>query len=154
MLQQTRTIPIIFLLVADPVGSRLVASLPRPGGNATGFAPIVGSLGGKWAELLKQIAPHVSRITLMFNPPTATFIDGFLVPFKAATASLGVESNVAAVQDMQEVEALISASDTNSGLVVIPDAFTVGHRAEITSLADRYVSLRSIGPVQTLNWAA
>jgi len=138
MLQQTRTIPIIFLLVADPVGSRLVASLPRPGGNATGFAPIVGSLGGKWAELLKQIAPHVSRITLMFNPPTATFIDGFLVPFKAATASLGVESNVAPVQNMQEVEALISASDTHSGLVVIPDAFTVGHRAEITSLADRY----------------
>ena len=74
----------------------------------------------------------------MFNPPTATFIDGFLVPFKAATASLGVESNVAPVQDMQEVEALISASDTNSGLVVIPDAFTVGHRAEIALLADRY----------------
>jgi putative ABC transport system substrate-binding protein len=74
----------------------------------------------------------------MFNPPTATFIDGFLGPFKAATASLGVESNVAPVQNMQEVEALISASDTNSGLVVIPDAFTVGHRAEITSLADRY----------------
>ena len=65
MLQHTRTIPIIFLLVADPVGSRFVASLPRPGGNATGFTPIVGSLGGKWAELLKEIAPRLSRISLI-----------------------------------------------------------------------------------------
>ena len=78
MLQHTRTIPIIFVLVADPVGSRFVASLPRPGGNATGFTPIEGSLGGKWAELLKEIAPRVGRITLMFNPPTATFVESYL----------------------------------------------------------------------------
>jgi ABC-type uncharacterized transport system substrate-binding protein len=75
MLQQTRTIPIIFVLVADPVGSGFVASLPRPGGNATGFTPIVGSLGGKWVELLKEIAPRVARVTLLFNPPTATFVE-------------------------------------------------------------------------------
>jgi len=68
MLEQTRTIPVVFVLVADPVGSGYVASLPRPGGNATGFTPIVSSLGGKWVELLKEIAPPVARVTLLFNP--------------------------------------------------------------------------------------
>jgi putative ABC transport system substrate-binding protein len=138
MLQQTHTIPIVFLLVADPVGSGFVASLPRPGGNATGFTPIVPSLGGKWAELLKEIAPSVGRITLMYNPPSATFIEAFLVSFKAAAVSLGVEASVAPVSDMHEIEVLISTSQPNGGLVVIPDAFTVGHRAEIISLAIRY----------------
>jgi len=139
MLQHTRTIPIIFLLVADPVGSRFVASFPKPGGNATGFTPIVDSLGGKWVELLKEIAPRVGRITLMFNPTmTAPFIQAYLGSFKTAASSLAVEASVAPVQDMREVESLVSASGANSALVVIPDAFTVGHRAEIASLADRY----------------
>jgi putative ABC transport system substrate-binding protein len=138
MLQYTRTIPIIFVLVADPVGSGFVASLPRPGGNVTGFTPIEGSLGGKWVELLKEIAPQIARVTLMFNPPTATFVEGYLNPFKAAAASLGVEANVAPVHDMPEVEFLVSASEPNSGVVVIPDAFTISHRAEITLLATRY----------------
>jgi putative ABC transport system substrate-binding protein len=82
MLEQTHTIPVVFLLVADPVGSGYVVSLPRPGGNATGFSPIVGSLGGKWVELLKEIAPRVARVTLLSNPPTATFIQGYLGPSK------------------------------------------------------------------------
>jgi ABC-type uncharacterized transport system substrate-binding protein len=140
MLQQTRTIPIIFVLVADPVGSGFVASLPRPGGNATGFTPIVGSLGGKWVELLKEIAPRVARVTLLFNPPTATFVEGYLNPFKAAAASLGAEAIVAPVNDMPGVESLVTteAREPSSGLVVIPDAFTVRHRAEITALAARY----------------
>jgi len=154
MLQHTRTIPIIILLVADPVGSRFVASLPRPGGNATGFTPIVGSLGGKWAELLKEIAPRLSRISLMFNPATATFIEAYLSSFKATAVSLGVEASVAPVHDMHEVESLVSASNPNSGLVVIPDAFTVGHRVEITLLADRYGVPASLGPVHSLNSAA
>jgi putative ABC transport system substrate-binding protein len=127
-------------LVADPVGSGFVASLPRPGSNVTGFAPIVGTLGGKWVQLLKEIAPRLARVTLLFNPPTATFIDDYLAPFKTAAASLGMEAIIAPVQDMPEVEFLAAtqARDPNSGLVVIPDAFTVGHRAEITSLAARY----------------
>jgi putative tryptophan/tyrosine transport system substrate-binding protein len=139
MLQQTRTIPIVFVLVADPVGSGFVASLSRPGGNATGFTPIVGSLGGKWVELLKEIAPRVTRVTLLFNPPTATFIEGYLNPFKAAAASVGAEAIVAPVSDMPSVESLVTAEarEPSTGLV-IPDAFTVGHRAEITGLAARY----------------
>jgi len=104
MLQQTDTIPIIFVLVADPVGSGFVASLPRPGGNVTGFTLIVGSLGGKWVELLKEIAPRIARVTLMFNPPTATFVEGYLSPFKAAAASLGAEAVIAPIHDMPEVE--------------------------------------------------
>src|SRR5262249_51601087 len=121
-------------------GSGFVASLPRPSGNATGFTPIVGSLGGKWVELLKEIAPRVARVALLFNPPTATFIEGFLNPFKAAAASLGAEAIVAPVNDMPGVESLVTteARELSSGLVVIPDAFTVRHTAEFTPLAARY----------------
>jgi putative ABC transport system substrate-binding protein len=140
MLKQTRTIPIIFVWVADPVGSGFVASLPRPGGNVTGFTPIEGSLGGKWVELLKEIAPRVARVTLLFNPAMATFVEGYLNPFKAAAASLGVEAILAPVHDMSELESVIAAQarESNGGLVVIPDAFTIGHRAEITLLTARY----------------
>ena len=140
MLQQTRTIPIVFVIVADPVGSGFVASLPRPGGNATGFTPIVRSLGGKWVELLKEIAPRLARVALLFNPPTATFVEGYLNPFKAAAASLGAEAIVAPVNDMPGLESLVTteAREPNSGLVVIPDAFTIQHRAEIIALAARY----------------
>jgi putative ABC transport system substrate-binding protein len=140
MLQQTRTIPVIFVLVADPVGSGFVASLPQPGGNATGFTPIVSSLGGKWVELLKEIAPRVARVILVFNPPTATFVDGYLNPFKTAAASLGAEAIVAPFNDMPALESLLAteAREPSSGLVVIPDAFTQQHRAEITALAARF----------------
>jgi putative tryptophan/tyrosine transport system substrate-binding protein len=140
MLQQTRTIPVVFVIVADPVGSGFVASLPRPGGNATGFTPIVGSLGGKWVELLKEIAPQVGRVMLLFNPPTATFVEGYLNPFKAAAASFGAEAIVAPIKDMPALESLLTseAREPSTGLVVIPDAFTILHRTEITALAARY----------------
>ena len=140
MLEQTRTIPIVFVLVADPVGSGYIASLPRPGGNATGFTPIVGSLGGKWVELLKEIAPRLTRVTLLYNPPTATYIQAYLNPFKAAAASVGVEAIVAPVNDMAEVQSQITtqAREPNSGIVVIPDTFTQRYLGEIAALAARY----------------
>lgn len=140
MLRQTRNIPIVFVLVADPVGSGFVESLPRPGGNATGFTPIVNSLGGKWVELLKEIAPRVARVTMVFNSPTATFVDRYLNPFKTAAASLGLEAIVAPFNDMPTLESLLSTEtrQPNSGLVVIPDAFTQLHRAEIAELAARF----------------
>src|SRR5262245_51283786 len=140
MLQQTRIIPIIFVWVADPVGSGFVVSLPRPGGNVTGFTPIEGPLGGKWVELLKEVAPRVARVTLLFNPAMATFVEDYLSPFKAAAASLGMEAIVAPIHDRSELEFVVAtqAREPNSGLVVIPDAFTIGHRAEITLLAARY----------------
>jgi putative ABC transport system substrate-binding protein len=140
MLEQTHTIPVVFVLVADPVGSGYVASLPRPGGNATGFTPIVSSLGGKWVELLKEIAPRLARVTLLFNPPTATFIQAYLSPFKAAAASVGVEAIVAPVNGVPELQSQVTtqAREPNSGLVVIPDTFTQAHLAEIAALAARY----------------
>jgi ABC-type uncharacterized transport system substrate-binding protein len=146
MLQATSTIPVVFTLVADPVGSGFVASLPRPGGNVTGFTPIVGSLGGKWVELLKEIAPSVGRVSMVFNPQMATYVEGYLVSFKAAAASLGMEASVAPVHDIHEVELLISASEPNSGLVVMADAFTTLHRSEIVSLVVRY-------RVPAINWS-
>ncbi len=140
MVQQTRTIPIIFVMVSDPVGSGFVASLSRPGGNVTGFTAIEGSLGGKWVELLKEIAPQVARVALLFNPAMATYAEYYLHPFKVAAASLGVEAIVAPVHDSSELESVVTtqAREPNSGLIIMPDAFIIGHRAEITSLAARY----------------
>jgi putative tryptophan/tyrosine transport system substrate-binding protein len=140
MVQQTRTIPIIFVMVSDPVGSSFVASLSRPGGNVTGFTAIEGSLGDKWVELLKEIAPQVARVALLFNPAMATYAEYYLHPFKVAAASLGVEAIVAPVHDRSELESVVTtqAREPNGGLIIMPDAFIIGHRAEITSLAARY----------------
>ena len=89
LLQQTRTIPIIFANVSDPVGSGFVASFPRPGGNVTGFINMEPTMAGKWLELLKEIAPRVARVAFLFNPATAPYAEYYLNPFKAAAASFG-----------------------------------------------------------------
>src|SRR6516165_10242860 len=125
LLQQTRTIPIVFAMVADPVGSGFVASFSQPGGNVTGFVTLEGSVGGKWLELLKEIAPRVARVAMLFNPATATFIEYYLNPFKAAATSFGVKAIAAPVHDTSELETVIAtqARMPNSGLIVMPDAF-------------------------------
>jgi putative tryptophan/tyrosine transport system substrate-binding protein len=140
LLQQTRSIPIVFAMIADPVGSGFVASFPRPGGNVTGFVVTEGSLGGKWLELLKEIAPRVAKVAMLFNPAAATYADFWLKPFKAAAASFGVEAIAAPVRDRSELESVVAAhaSEPNGGLAVMPDSFTDAHRVEITSLAARY----------------
>jgi ABC-type uncharacterized transport system substrate-binding protein len=140
LLQQTRTIPIIFANVADPVGSGFVATVPRPGGNVTGFINTEASLGGKWLELLKEIAPRVARVAFLFNPATAPYAEYYLNPFKAAAASFAVEATAAPVHDRSELESLVAAQARalNGGLIVMPDAFTAAHREEITLLAVRY----------------
>ena len=108
----------------------------------------MASLGGKWTELLKEIAPRIARVTLVFNPPSAPFIESYLTPFKAAAASLGMEAIIAPVNDMLELESRVTnqAREPNSGLVVIPDAFTELHLADIVSLAIRY-------RVPAVNWS-
>src|SRR5262249_20218026 len=150
LLQETRTIPIVFAVLADPVGSGFVASLARPGGNATGFVVMQGSLGSKWLELLKEIAPRVARVAALFNPATATYADYYLNPFKAAAASFGVEAIAAPIHDASELDSVIAAQarEPNSGLIVPPDPFTVAHRAEIISLAARY-RLPAVYPVRS-----
>jgi putative tryptophan/tyrosine transport system substrate-binding protein len=140
LLQQTRTIPIVFATVADPVGSGFVAGLARPGGNATGFITAEASLGGKWVELLKEIAPRVSRIAVLFNPTAAPYAEYYLKPIKVAAASFAVEATAALVHDAQEIEPVIAtqAREPNSGLIVIPETFTIARRAEIASVATRH----------------
>jgi putative tryptophan/tyrosine transport system substrate-binding protein len=127
-------------MVGDPVGSGFVASLSRPGGNLTGFVPIENSLGNKWVELLKEVAPRVVRVALVFDPAMEAFTSYYLDPFKATAASLGMEATVAPVYDMTSLERVVatSAREPNSGLIVMPDAFTIGHHEDITSSVGRY----------------
>jgi len=125
LLEQTRTIPIVFAMVADPVGSGFVASLSRPGGQVTGFATLEDSLAGKWLELLKEIAPRVERIVFLFDPKAATFAEYYLTPLKTAGASSGVQVIVAPVHDVSELELIIAthARESNTGLIAMPDSF-------------------------------
>jgi putative ABC transport system substrate-binding protein len=140
LLRQTRTIPIVFALVADPIGSGFVASFPQPGGNVTGFVTMEPTMASKWLELLKEIAPRVARVAMLFNPATAPYAEYWLNPFKAAAASVAVQAIVAPVHDTSELESVVAAQghEPNGGLIVMPDTFTTGHRSEITSLAARY----------------
>jgi putative ABC transport system substrate-binding protein len=147
LLQLTRTIPIVFALVGDPVGSGFVASFPRPGGNVTGFISMEPTIAGKWLELLKEIAPRVARVAFLFNPATGPHFEYYLNPFKAAAASFAVEATAAPVRDRSALESVVAAQarDPNGGLIMMPDAFMNAHRAEITSLAARYRE-RASGP--------
>jgi putative tryptophan/tyrosine transport system substrate-binding protein len=140
LLKVTRTLPIVFATVADPVGSGFVASLPHPGGNATGFTNLEGSMAGKWVELLKEIAPHVKRAALLVNQATAPFTEVYIGPFKAAAAELGVEPIVAPIRDTFELESAISAhaAAPDGGLVVMPGSFFASRSAELTALAIRH----------------
>ena len=150
LLQETRTIPIVFAVVSDPVGSGFVASFARPGGNLTGFTNIEPMMAGKWLELLKEIAPRVNRAAFLFNPATAPYAEYYLRPFKAGAASLALEAISAPVRDTSELESAIAAQARapNGGLVVMTDSFLVTHRAAITSLAARY-SLPAVYPFRS-----
>jgi putative tryptophan/tyrosine transport system substrate-binding protein len=140
LLQQTRTIPIVFANVADPIGSGFVAGLPRPGGNVTGFNVSEPTVSAKLLELLKEIAPRVTRVVILFNPTTATYAEYYLTPIKAAAASFAMEAIAAPVRDTSELESVVAAQarEPNGGLIAMPDGFLIAHRVEITSLADRY----------------
>jgi putative ABC transport system substrate-binding protein len=140
LLQQTRTIPIVFATVSDPVGSGFVASFPRPGGNVTGFTNIEPTMAGKWLELLKEIAPRVARVVFLFNPAAAPYAEYYVNPFKAAARSFAAEAIAGPVRDMSELESVVAAlaRESNGGLVVMTDTFTSVHRVEITALAARH----------------
>jgi putative ABC transport system substrate-binding protein len=130
--QRETTIPIVFANVGDPVASGLVPRLDRPSGNVTGFALYEASLGGKWLELLSEIAPGLKRAAIMFNPDTAP-VSTFMPSFEIAARSLKVEPITAPVHSDVEIEAAISAlgGEPRGGLVVMSDAFARAHRASI-----------------------
>jgi putative ABC transport system substrate-binding protein len=137
--QETRTIPIVFASVGDPVASGIVARLDRPGGNVTGFALLEPSLGGKWLELLSEIAPGLRRAAIMFNPDTTPTVSIYTPSFETAARTLKVEPIIAPVHSDVEIETTITelGREPGRGLVVMPDSFMTAHRARIVSAAAR-----------------
>jgi putative tryptophan/tyrosine transport system substrate-binding protein len=139
--RETRTIPIVFAGVSDPIGAGYVDNLARPGGNITGFMTgNAAALGGKWMELLKQIAPRTLHVALLFNPATTVPLQFFMPSIQAAASSFAVEVSAAPVHAKDEIEGVIAAQahDPGGGLIVMPDVFNDGNRELIIALAARY----------------
>ena len=139
LLQATRTVPIVFVLVIDPVGAGFVASLARPGGNATGFTIFEYGMSGKWLELLKEIAPRVTRAAVLRDPAIASGIGQFAA-VQAVAPSLGVELSPVDVRDAGEIERAVTAfaRSPNGGLIVTASALATRHRDLIIALAARH----------------
>jgi putative ABC transport system substrate-binding protein len=137
--QVTSTIPIVFVSVADPVESGFVESLARPGGNITGFSNFEASMGGKWLEALKQIAPRVTRMLALLQVETAANA-GFLRTAQSAASSLGVSLTAASVHNATEIETALTAlsAEVNCGLIVMPHPVTTANRELILKMAARY----------------
>ena len=136
LLGETRTIPIVFTRVSDPVASGFVSNLAKPDGNVTGFTTYEFSLAGKWLQLLKDVVPSIARVTLMFNPATAP-VGGsdFLRSAEVAASSMGIEVKAAPVHDVAEIERAIVA---NGGLINLPDVFLAAHRELTIELTARH----------------
>ena len=138
--RETRTIPIVFAGVTDPIGGGFVANLAHPGGNITGFTVNDPAVGGKWVELLKEIAPRTVRVALLFNPATAVPIQFFMPSIQAAASAFAVEVSAAPVHAKDEIEGVIAAQARNpgGGLFVIPDVYNDANRELIIALTARY----------------
>jgi len=137
---ETRTIPIVFVQVSDPIGSGFAKSLARPSGNITGFTTDNSAQGGKWVEVLKEIAPRTMRVALLFNPETAAPSKIFMPSIQAAASAFGVQAIAAPVHAKDEIEGVIAAQAINpgGGLIVTPDPFNAANRDLIIALAARY----------------
>jgi putative ABC transport system substrate-binding protein len=137
--QETRTIPIVFLTVADPVGSGFIEHLARPAGNITGFTNFEPSIGGKWLELLKQIAPTLTRVAVVLHPETSVHLT-MLRAVQAAGAPLGVTLTIAGVHNAAEIEHALTAfaAEPNGGLIILPHPVTSNHRELLIKLAENH----------------
>lgn len=138
--QQTRSIPIVFVLVLDPVGLGLVQSLARPGGNITGFGALDPPIMGKWLQFLKDVAPGVTRVTVIFNPDTQPYAPLFNRAIEAAAPSFGMTVTLAPVHDDAAIEEAIAAQarEQGGGLIILPDSFNASHRDVIIAAATRH----------------
>jgi putative ABC transport system substrate-binding protein len=127
---QVRSIPVVFVLVTDPVGQGFISSLARPGGNVTGFTFFEYTMFGKSLELLNKVAPAVTRVGFMFNPDMSAYYDQFLPDFEADAQQYPIELTVARVGTAAEIDAAITklAAGPGGGLIVPPDAYTLVHR--------------------------
>jgi putative ABC transport system substrate-binding protein len=150
LLQQTRTIPIVFVNIVDPVGQGFVASLSRPGGNATGLVNLEPSMAGKWIEFLKQVVPGLTRVAVPLNPVSAPYADLYLSYFNSTAPSLGVMLIPGAVADMAAFDAFAAAQarEPNTGVIPMPSGFSSDHAREIAALMTRY-RLPAIYPVRS-----
>jgi putative ABC transport system substrate-binding protein len=139
MLQATNIIPIVFVIVPDPVGAGFVASLSRPGGNATGFMQFEYNLSGKWLELLREIAPSVTRAAILRDPATSAGIGQFAV-IQSVASSVRIDVSPVSVREPTEIEQAIAtfASSPNGGMVLTASALSAVHHNLIISLAARY----------------
>jgi putative ABC transport system substrate-binding protein len=140
LLQEACALPIVFVTAVNPVGSGFVNALQRPGGNLTGFTNSISSMGGKWLELLKEIAPSVARVSIMYNPDTASGnLSFFLPPVETVAASIAVEPLTRPVRSPAEIASVLAdlGRDEAQGLMIIPDIFTSFHRALIIEQAAR-----------------
>ena len=137
--QETRTVPVVFVGNVDPVGSGFVTSLARPGGNLTGFMSLESSITGKWLAMLKEIAPHLTRVAMVSNPRTIPY-DYFFLPGEVAARSLGIELVPGRVENAGDIERVIEliARAPSGGLILPPDTTTVVNRQLIITLAARY----------------
>ena len=135
--QVTSTVPIVFVSVADPVGQGFVPSLARPGGNITGFSAEEAGIGGKWLELLKELAPRVTRIAVIYNPETAPYGPMFFPVMQTAALRLAVALLISPVHTGADVERVIveSGREPGCGLIVVPDNFMSAQRQQIIALA-------------------
>ena len=138
--QATSTVPVVFLRVSDPVAQGFVASLPKPGGNLTGFSGTEFSVGGKWLDLLKEIAPGLARVAIMFNPDTAPQSKFFVRSIEAAASSLRVQPVVVPVHAVADIEPALSsfARTPNGGLILTTDPFTYLRQQLIAELTMRH----------------
>ena len=145
ILAETRTVPIVFVVVSDPIGSGFVTSLNRPGGNVTGFMNMESTMSGKWLELLKEIAPRLTRVALLFDPAVAPYTKPYLDSFKAAAVSLAVEAIPVPIQQVTQLESVVAAQagEPNTGLIMA-DVFLWVHRARSQSWPRATGSLRCI----------
>jgi len=140
LVRETQTIPIVIVTVADPISSGFVTNVGRPGGNVTGFALYEPSMGGKWLELLRRIAPGVARVALLFNPTTSVPIKFYMASIQAAASSFTVQASTAPVHAQDEIEGVIAALAGNpgAGLIVMPDLFNTINRDLIIAVAARF----------------
>ena len=138
--QETQTIPIVFAVVANPVGSGVIKSLSRPGGNITGLLYLESTLAEKWLELLKQVAPQVMQVAVMFNPETAPFVEYYLDPLNNFAATLGVKTFSAPVGSDADIEKTIAVlgRERDNGLIAVPDGFLLVHRKAVIAQVARY----------------
>jgi putative ABC transport system substrate-binding protein len=138
--RETKSVPLVFVIVSDPIGSGFVESLPRPGGNVTGFINLEASLVEKWLELLKEVAPQVTRVAVMFNPQTAPYAEYYLQPLEAAAPKFGVKPFKAAVRNDADIEAVVAGlgREPNGGLIAMTDSFLLVHRKLVIDLTTRH----------------